>query len=356
MPFSRDSLDTTLNRVYAKYVSLFRPLDKTPRQSLLKVFSSVDAGIYHQLLGDLDFLARQIFPDTAEGENLREHWSSRVTPLYAVGAAGELLVTGTPGKTIPAGVVFQAASGETYHTETAREIGSGGSAIVNVKAEGSGIVTNLAAGEKLVIVSAIPVGIDSEASVSGAGIMGGSEAESDEEYLARVLAALRNPTRYGRKDDFAAWAMDASAEVQAAWEFRNFGVFGAVLVLVINGNQFDGVSAVGNIAEVVSYISEVAPPVLFTARSPEIVSVNPSVSLPPREDTLTNRERAESRLRTYMQIMAKPGALITAGALKEAVIDGVAITDAVVKIDGSVIGVIPTTILQYPYIGALTWD
>jgi uncharacterized phage protein gp47/JayE len=93
--------------------------------SLLKVFSAVDAGIYHQLLGDLEYLSRQIFPGTAEGEILREHWSSRVTPLYATGAAGEIAVSGVPGRAVPAGVVFQAAGGEKYYTEKAYETGNG---------------------------------------------------------------------------------------------------------------------------------------------------------------------------------------------------------------------------------------
>jgi uncharacterized phage protein gp47/JayE len=248
VPFNRDSLAVILDRVYANYISLFKPLDKTPRQSLLKVFSTVDAGIYHQLLGDLDFLSRQIFPDTAEGEILREHWSSRVTPLYATSAAGEIAVTGTPEKTVPAGVVFQAAGGEKYYTGKSYKIGGAGSVVVTVKAEGSGLITNLASGNELTIVSSIPQGIDSKVKTTDRGITGGADGETDEEYLGRVLTALRNPTRYGKKDDFAAWAMDASVEVRSAWEFKNFGVFGAVLIQVINGNQFDGVSAVDNIA------------------------------------------------------------------------------------------------------------
>jgi hypothetical protein len=46
MSFSRDSLAVLLDRIYANYESLYRPLDKTPRHNLLKVFASVDAGIY----------------------------------------------------------------------------------------------------------------------------------------------------------------------------------------------------------------------------------------------------------------------------------------------------------------------
>ena len=356
MSFKRDSLTVLLNRIYANYTGLFRPLDKTPRQNLLKVFSSVDAGIYHQLLGDLDFLSKQIFPDTAEGEYLREHWSSKIAPLYAVTASGEVTMTGTANKPIPSGVVFEAASGERYYLNNAYRLDGSGQAIVSVKAENPGMQGNLAAGEKLSIISALPAGIDSQAVVSGKGIIGGIDAESDEEYLTRVLAMLRNPSRYGKPGDFALWARDASAEVSAAWEFKKFGVFGAVLIQVIKGNQMDGVYPVDNLAEVRNYIRNVAPPVLFEVRTPNILAVNPSASLPSQEDSQANRELAEDRMKAWMQLAAKPGAQITAGALCLAIIDGVTITDAAVKIDGSTVGITATTILEYPYIGEIIWE
>ena len=356
MSFKRDSLAVLHNRIYTNYTSLLRPLDKTPRQNLLKVFASVDAGIYHQLLGDLDFLAKQIFPDTAEGQYLREHWSNKTPPLYAITASGEVTVTGMANKTIPAGVVFEAVSGERYYLKNAYKLNGLGQAIVIVKAENSGQQGNLAAGEKLKIISALPVGIDSEAVVSGNGIIGGVDAETDEEYLARVLITLRNPSRYGKKGDWALWAMDASPEVSAAWEFYNFGFFGAVLIVVIKGNQINGVHPVDNLAEVQNYITDVAPPVLFEVRTPTIKPVNPSAALPVQEDTQNNRELAASRIRSYMQVVAKPGVTITAGALRLAVIDGVTITDITVKLGGSTIGNVTTTILEYPYIGGVIWE
>jgi len=354
--FKRDSLAVLLDRIYANYTSLFRPLDKTPRQNLLKVFASVDAGIYHQLLGDLDFLSKQIFPDTAEGEYLREHWSNRITPLFAIAASGEVTMSGTANRAIPSGVIFEAASGEKYYLENAYRLDAGGKAVVTVKAENPGQQGNLAIGEKLSIVSDVPAGVDSEAVVSGNGIVGGSDAESDEEYLTRVLAFLRNPSRYGRTGDFALWARDASAEVSAAWEFKNFGVFGAVLVQVIKGNQIDGVHPVDNLAEVRNYISNVAPPVLFEVRTPKIIPVDPSVSLLSQEDSQANRELAEDRMKAWMYLAAKPGVQITAGALRLAIIDGATITNAVVKINGSTVGIVTTTILEYPYIGEISWE
>jgi uncharacterized phage protein gp47/JayE len=353
--FQRDSLAVLLDRAYAKYTSLFQPIGKTPRYNLLKVFSSADAGMYHQLLGDIDFLARQLFPDTAEGAYLREHWSSRVTPLYAASAQGNVTLTGTVNKSFPAGLLLKSDSGEMYYTEAAGRIGAAGSAEVKVTAQNTGVVTNLAAGEELKIVSALPSGIDSAALVAEGGITGGADAETDAEYLARVLIALRNPSRYGKTGDFALWAIDSSVEVSSAWEFPNFGVFGALLIVVINGNQVDGVSQVAGLAAVRSYIDSVAPPICYEVRTPELVSLNPAVTLPAQEDTLQNRETAVNRLKAFLQVTAEPGVSITAGALRTAIIDGVAITDAQVTLGGSVTGIMPTTILQYPVLGEVEW-
>jgi len=356
MPLKRDSLSSILDRTYANYVSLFKPLDNPPRHNLLKVFSAVDAGIYHQLLGDLDFLSLQLFPDTATGEFLREHWSTRVPPLYASAAFGKVIVSGIPNRTIPAGLVVKSDASERYYTEKQYRVNSDGFAIIDVRSENFGTNVNLQAGEKLKIVSAIPAGIDSEVEVSEDGILGGVDGETDEEYLIRVIAYLRNSSRYGKDGDFAAWAIDSSAEVSDAWEFPNFGVFGALLIQVINGNQFDGVNPVGNLHDVTRYINEYAPFVTFTVRTPEIITFNPSIALLSYEDSLSNRDLAIKRIRTLLQLTAKPGYCVTAGALQDSIIDGLTISDATVKLNGSTTGKINTTILQYPVVGEVLWE
>jgi ribosomal protein S1 len=61
-------------------------------------------------------------------------------------------------------------------------------------------------------------------------------------------------------------------------------------------------------------------------------------------------------MKAYLQTAAKPGTQITAGALRNAVIDGVAVTDAAVKIGGGVTGIVPVTVMQYPYIGEVAWE
>jgi len=355
MAFSRDSLQVLKERTLANYLSLFKPMDRTARHSLLSVFANVDAGLSHLLQGDLVFLSKQLFPDTAEGEYLRAHWSSTVPPLYAVAAIGKVEVSGIAGLAVPAGVVFKSALGKKYFAENSCSISGNGKALVNVKAESAGADSNLEAGSPLVIVSAKSSGVESNAVVAAGGIFGGSNAESDEEYLARVLVALRNPSRYGKRGDYEAWALDSTPEVSAAWEFKNFGVFGALLIQVINGNQMNGVRQVQNLAAVREHISMVSPPVIFDVRTPSLVAVSPEIKLPPLEDTQENRELAEQRLKAYLQQAAKPGIQVTAGSFRDAIIDGVIITAAVVKLGGDTAGIISTTILEYPVLGEIAW-
>jgi hypothetical protein len=61
-------------------------------------------------------------------------------------------------------------------------------------------------------------------------------------------------------------------------------------------------------------------------------------------------------MKAWMQLAAGPGARITAGALRLAIIDGVTVTGAAVRIGGSADGTAATTILEYPYIGEITWE
>jgi hypothetical protein len=52
----------------------------------------------------------------------------------------------------------------------------------------------------------------------------------------------------------------------------------------------------------------------------------------------------------------KPGCTITAGALRLAVIDGVSVTGAEVKLNGDEAGSVLTTVLEYPVLGEAIWE
>jgi uncharacterized phage protein gp47/JayE len=356
MAFNKDSLQVLKERTLANYLSLFKPLDKTPRHSLISVMANVDAGLAHLLQGDLVFLSRQLFPDTAEGDFLRAHWASRVPPLYAVAAVGIVEVSGNAGVSLPAGTVFKSSSGKRYFTERSYNIADNGKALVYVKAETVGADSNLQPESRIAIVSAIPSVIDSNAIVGESGIGGGADAESDEAYLVRVLNTLKNSVRYGKSGDFEAWAMDATPEVSKAWEYKNFGVFGALLIQVISGNQFDGVFQVANLAAVRDYINAIAPPCVFTVRTPELICLNPAIELLSAEDNVANRGLIINRIKNFLQMTSKPGIQYTSGMIRNAFIDGIDVTSGVVKLNGDINGMLSSTVLQLPVFGDVTWE
>ena len=353
MALVRESLPVLLDRMYAAYMSRFKPLDQTARHNLIRVLSEVQAGMYHQLLGDLSFLADQLFPDTATGDYLRMHWSDRVPPLYAVSAVGRAEVKGVVGTAVPSGLVYTSASGKRYFTDKATKIDSTGKAEIWLQAEEAGATSNLASVQKLKLSSAVPTGLASEAITLGSGIVGGVDEESDEEYLSRVLLSLRNTTRYGKIGDFAAWAVDSSADVSKAFEFKNFGVFGALLIQVISGDHFNGITQVGNLSVVTSYIDSVAPPVLYTVRTPALCPIDMTITLLVAESSGENQSTTEQRIKTYLNASARPGVRYTEGSFRDAIVDGIRISWAKVELTNGSHGEFTTTILEYPVWGTV---
>jgi hypothetical protein len=221
-----------------------------------------------------------------------------------------------------------------------------------VAAQEVGAASILAAGAQLSIASAVPPGVNATALVGAGGIVGGVDAESDSAYLSRVIANIRNGVRYGKPGDFAAWAVDSSAGVSKAFEIRNFGPLGALLIQVIGGNQVDGVTQVGNLDVVAAYIISRSPPIVFTVKTPALVALNPEVHLLPAEDTVSNRELVLYRMQTYLDLTAKPGCSYTPGMLRDASVDGVTITDAEISIGSAVR---TSTYLELFVLGAPTW-
>lgn len=352
MAFDRETLQSLLDRTYSNYMSLLKPLDKTPRYNLMKVLAYTEGGDVHQLLGDLGFLSKQIFPDTASGEFLRMHWSDRVPPLYASAAAGKVIQTGVPASSVPKGFIYTSPAGKRYYTTKSYTIGESGSVEVWVTAEESGEDSNLEADAELTVASALSAGLDSTVKVSSDGIAGGVNGETDEEYLTRVMTALRNTTRYGKTGDFAAWAMDSTSEVTKAFEIPSFDIFGSLLIQVIHGNQIDGVEQVHNIQAVQSYIEQYSPKIIFTVRTPELVPVSPAIHLSEGEDTVSNRNLVLLRLKVYLNAKAEPGCTITQATLQTVITDGVTISKAELTLPG---GEVKATVLQYPVLGDVTW-
>ncbi|HAM4334952.1 TPA: baseplate J/gp47 family protein, partial [Escherichia coli] len=130
--------------------------------------SGVADGLYmHQ-----GWILRQVFPDTADPEYLELHCRTRnVFRKKATASSGPVVITGTPGKTLPAGAEIR-GEGVSVTTTTDCTVGDEGSAEVTVKSTATGAQTNASTTQTATLVSP-PEGINSTVTIKS--LTGGTD-------------------------------------------------------------------------------------------------------------------------------------------------------------------------------------
>lgn len=215
------------------------------------------------------WIARQIFPDTADSDVLDRHCSLRkMTRKAATVAVGTITFNGVPGSDVPAGTSAMTSSEVAFVSTASGTIGGGGSVTLAAQAVVPGAAGNVAAATPLTLTSA-PAGVTSAASVVS--MSGGTDIESDAELLARLLFRLRNPPCGGAAHDYYAWAMEVPG-VSAAYVYANRRGIGTVDVIVLTEG---GLPGPGLVADVQAHIDTVRPVQgEFLAFGPSAVTVN----------------------------------------------------------------------------------
>ena len=194
--------------------------------SVLRIMSDAQAGLTHLTLLYLDWLAKQLMPDTAEKEWLDRHgniWlvnadgsKGRKAATYA---KGTLIFSGAPAITIPIGTVLMGGNSVQYQTVTEGETESDGTGTVTAVALTAGSVGNLSDGDELKLSAPLP-GIDN---VYLQGDMaGGFNTETDDQLRERVLFRIQNPPMGGDLNDYVLWAL-ACPGVTRAWAAQEIG-------------------------------------------------------------------------------------------------------------------------------------
>jgi uncharacterized phage protein gp47/JayE len=192
--------------------------------SVLRVMADAKAGLAHLVLRYIDWLSRQMLPDTAEVEWLDRHgniWlvnsdgtKGRKSATLAIGS---VTMTGTAGTLIPIGTVLSGIDVE-YETLANATIGSG-SVQVSIRALDAGAVGNREEGEALDLKSSI-AGVNSEAIIVT--LDGGVDEESDDLLRERVLLRIQNPPMGGDLADYVQWALGIPG-VTRAWAASEMG-------------------------------------------------------------------------------------------------------------------------------------
>jgi uncharacterized phage protein gp47/JayE len=233
LPFSRPTLPQIAARVKT---DISTALDSTAaffRRSFERGVQMAMSGVSHHLHGHMAWIARQLDPTAADDDMVEKihgnPWG--ITKTAAVEAVITATATGTNGTIVPATTTAYLRSDGTRFTVTLGGTVSGGSITMELTADEPGDSGNTDAGETLTIESPI-AGLNTTA-VTVARLVDGSDQESPEEYLDRVLQRRRTPPRGGALGDYEAWLLEV-AGITRAWEYPRQEGPGTVTCYVVN--------------------------------------------------------------------------------------------------------------------------
>jgi uncharacterized phage protein gp47/JayE len=194
--------------------------------SVLRIMSDAMAGLTHLAMLYLDWLAKQLLPDTAEREWLDRHgviWLTNADGSKgrkaATYAKGWVRFTGNIDTIIPTGTLLTGANGVQYQTTVQGRIGSNGLGDAPAYALANGSVGNMEDGTSFGLAGAI-TGIESAECYGD--MTGGIDEETDDQLRERILLRIQNPPMGGSQSDYIQWAL-AVPGVTRAWAACEIG-------------------------------------------------------------------------------------------------------------------------------------
>jgi len=274
------------------------------RRADAKVAARALSGTAYELYGYQDWIARQSNPATCDEAMLLRwaDWRLESGRNPAVAASGLVTVTGSSGRLVDAGQLYQSQDGRRYVVVHAATLVNG-SATLQVIADAVGSLGNLEAGNLEAVTPVL--GVNATAVIGADGIVGGTEQEELEALRTRVQAAFKNPSKVGNGTDFVEWAMEVPG-VTRAWSLPRWmgpGTFG--LAFVRDGDP-DIIPTAAQVAEVQAYLDKKRPVTSEVyALAPEARPQNFSVRLIP--DSTALRVAVESGLRGLIVDEGGPG-------------------------------------------------
>lgn len=203
--------------------------------------SRIVGGTVSGVYADQDLIANDAFPQRARQDAVERFLDLyfQGTFIQATPAQGNVIVTGDPDATIPAGMEFlYSPNGNTYQVVETTTLPSATGGSVTGKA----FVTSVATGQSqnlrafaALVVSSPPAGIQSAAQVDEDGLADARDTETLQQARERILLRIRQPLSVGRESDYIQYAIEADpAVVSASVRRYPFGL-GTVGVYITSG-------------------------------------------------------------------------------------------------------------------------
>lgn len=327
MPFDRPTLDEIIRRLIADVESRLPGTDPRLRRSYLGGLTTALGGSHHELYGFIAWIARQAFPDTAEGVELRQ-WASiwGVDRVAAQKATGTLTVEGTAGTVIPTGTVWRSGNNIDYESDAEETVAANGEVTVEVTAVEAGADGNAATGTVVSLVSPI-AGIVAAATVDTA-LTGGADIETDTSLRTRLLSRIQNPPRGGTVEDYQFWARSAHADVTRSWARALAGGLGTVTVYFMTDDATaNGIPDAATVTAVNTYIAARRPvTAAVTVAAPAAVPLGITINnLTPATQAVMDAVEAE--LADLIRRESEPGGTLLVSHIREAISTAMGETD-----------------------------
>lgn len=349
MPYTRPEL---INLRDAAYADIERIPGAEARLAFgnLNVLAHILAGATDGLYGYVDWLSRQLLPDTAEEEYLDRHasiWLEDGRKL-AKASSGRVIVEGQVGVTVPVGTQFVRSDGVQF-TATNEITLAALTATVIVQALTAGALTNTAAGAKLTLVSPI-AGLSSQATVDPAGLVDGSDVEKDPQLRGRILQRIQEPPQGGSSSDYVKWAKEVQGVTRAWVSPLEMGA-GTVTLRFVRDGDASPIPDPAEIAVVQAYI-DVRRPVTaeLYVLAPVAAPVNFQIQLTP--GTTSVKASVEAELRDLILRESAPGKTLLISHIREAISIATGEEDHVLV---APVANVVHAIGQMPTFGGITW-
>jgi uncharacterized phage protein gp47/JayE len=275
MPFETPNLPTIISRTAADLAS------DALRQSDAQVLARAVSGAAYGLYGYLDWIAKQILPDTADEATLERQALLRleVPRIAAKSATGSASFKAAAGASLDANLIVQASDGRQYRI-AAPVTTVAGANTAQLEAVEGGVLSNALPGLVLTLVQPV-AGVDDVFTVLAPGLTGGTNKESVESLRQRVIRSYRVIPHGGDAEDYVTWALEC-AGVTRAWTVKNYMGPGTVGVFFVRDGDTPILPDANEIATVKAYIvSKARVTAEVYVLAPSIKAVNYTIKLTP---------------------------------------------------------------------------
>lgn len=285
------------------------------------VGSAVEGLYQHQL-----WVAKQIFPDTADDDYVVLHARSRgIYRKAAIASSGTVTLTGLAGLDVASGISAKYSDGTVYTTTSGGTIGADGTLVVSAAAAVAGTAGDRIEGDVLTI-TVPPVNVG--ASVTVVSMTNGTDIETIASLLARLLQKIRKPAAGGNKYDYWQWAMDVPG-VAAAYVYPLRRGLGTVDVVVASAT---GAPSADVVAATQAHIDDQRPVTAKNALAlgPTIVYYDVVVQVALDSIALADAELAVEKALTGYDGTIAPGDKVVRSRIEAVVSDVTGIADRLV--------------------------